>query len=166
MSNYISKFIAEKEAITPTLENQRDRFTYITFLPVKVNTSYTDEDGVKRFWFQIVSSYTSNYQSINEDGEVSEDNATLKTLTVKFPMDYVKKHNLTATQLKKFFEDNFVNKKFITLPVSEESPVFEFKNNARSLVKNHTQVTVSDSFNLEEYIKSFDKPTITPKETK
>lgn len=156
MSNYISEFIARNEVITPNLENQHTRFTYITFLPIQLNSSFNiDEKGVKTFWFQLVSNYKSSYQSIDENGEISDENAVIKTLTVKFPMEYITKQKLKISDLKTFFEKNFVNKKFLTLPVEEEMPVFELKNNIRNLVKNHTQTNISEHFNLKEFIDSF-----------
>lgn len=162
MSNIVLSFIEKNNNLTFSFENQYKRFSYISFLPIQANSSHSiDEEGKKSFWFQLVGSYKSTYQSISESGEISDDNATIKTLYVKFPMEYLLNQKINVDKLKKFFNDNFVGKKFITLPVGEEMPVFDFKNNIRNLVKNSSQVNIDESFDLNAFISEFEKPKAT-----
>ena len=162
MSSAVLNYIEKNTNLTFSFDNQYKRFSYITFFPIQANSSNdTDEAGKKTFWFQLVSTYKSTYQSINEVGEVSQDNATVKTLYVKFPMQYLLDQKLTADKVRKFFTDNFVGKKFITLPVGEEMPVFEFKNNVRNIVKNCSQVSIDENFDLQAFINEFEKPKTT-----
>lgn len=158
----IQDIISKNESLIPNFENQYKRFSYITFFPIQANASnQKDDDGKLTFWFQLISQYKSSYIGIDDNGEENSDNATIKILTIKFPMDYLKKNNLTSDKAKKFFNDVFVGKKFLTLPVSDESPVFEIKGSVRNFVKNHSQVTVDDDFDLSSFIKEFTsvKPT-------
>ena len=76
-------------------------------------------------------------------------------------MQYLLDQKLTADKVRKFFNDNFVGKKFITLPVGEEMPVFEFKNNVRNIVKNCSQVSIDENFDLQAFINEFEKPKST-----
>ncbi|QKF64229.1 hypothetical protein [Campylobacter corcagiensis] len=162
MSNIVLSYIEKNNNLAFSFENQYKRFSYISFLPIQANSSYSiDEEGKKSFWFQLVASYKTSYQSINEDGEINQDNATLKTLYVKFSMEYLTTLKINVDKLKKFFNDNFVGKKFITLPVGEEMPVFDFKNNIRNLVKNSSQVNIDESFDLNAFISDFEKPKAT-----
>ncbi|MCZ6171740.1 hypothetical protein [Campylobacter ureolyticus] len=162
MSSAVLNYIEKNTNLTFSFDNQYKRFSYITFFPIQANSSNdTDEQGKKTFWFQLVATYKSTYQSINELGEISQDNATVKTLYVKFPMQYLLDQKLTADKVRKFFTDNFVGKKFITLPVGEEMPVFEFKNNVRNIVKNCSQVNIDENFDLQVFINEFEKPKTT-----
>lgn len=162
MSSAVLNYIEKNTNLTFSFENQYKRFSYITFFPIQANSSNdTDEAGKKIFWFQLVATYKSTYQSVNELGEISQDNATVKTLYVKFPMQYLLNQKLTADKVRKFFTDNFVGKKFITLPVGEEMPVFEFKNNVRNIVKNCSQVSIDENFDLQVFINEFEKPKTT-----
>lgn len=162
MSSAVLNYIEKNTNLSFSFESQFKRFSYITFFPIQANSSNdTDEQGKKIFWFQLVSTYKSTYQSINELGEISQDNATVKTLYIKFPMQYLLDQKLTADKVRKFFTDNFVGKKFITLPVGEEMPVFEFKNNVRNIVKNCSQVNIDENFDLQVFINEFEKPKTT-----
>lgn len=162
MSSAVLNYIEKNTNLSFSFDNQYKRFSYITFFPIQANSSNdTDEQGKKIFWFQLVATYKSTYQSINELGEISQDNATVKTLYVKFPMQYLLDQKLTADKVRKFFTDNFVGKKFITLPVGEEMPVFEFKNNVRNIVKNCSQVNIDENFDLQVFINEFEKPKAT-----
>lgn len=162
MSSAVLNYIEKNTNLTFSFDNQYKRFSYITFFPIQANSSNdTDETGKKIFWFQLVSVYKTSYQSVNEVGEVSQDNATPKTLYVKFPMQYLLDQKLTADKVRKFFTDNFVGKKFITLPVGEEMPVFEFKNNVRNIVKNCSQVNIDENFDLQAFINEFEKSKTT-----
>lgn len=162
MSSAVLNYIEKNTNLTFSFDNQYKRFSYITFFPIQANSSNdTDEAGKKTFWFQLVATYKSTYQSINELGEISQDNATVKTLYVKFPMQYLLDQKLTADKVRKFFTDNFVGKKFMTLPVGEEMPVFEFKNNVRNIVKNCSQVNIDENFDLQVFINEFEKSKTT-----
>lgn len=156
--SFISQFIEQKDALTFSFENQYLRFSYISILPIQANTSSGKDEttGKETSWCQLTAQYKVAYDRVDEKGEVYEDdNATVKTIFIKFGYDYMKKYNITGSELIKFFRENFVGKRFLTLPVGEETPVFEFKNNARNIVKNQSQVRIDDEFDISAFIKSF-----------
>ena len=113
-----------------------------------------DKDGNTTFWAQLLCNYSSSYNRTDENGEIHNDNKTLKTLVVKFPMSYLKKYSITTQQFKNFFEEEYVAKKFIILPVSEEKQSFQFVKDARVAIKNQTEVVIDENFNLADLIKS------------
>lgn len=100
----------------------------------------------------LKAQFKSNYQSIDYNGLISDDNSNIKIITIKFPMDYLQKHKLNSTLAKKFFDEYFVGKRFVTFPILEEMPVFETKNGVRNLVKDQTQASIDENFNLSEFI--------------
>ncbi|MDA3054317.1 MULTISPECIES: hypothetical protein [unclassified Campylobacter] len=155
MSSYISDFIFQNENLPFSFENQFKRFSYITIFPNQANASGDkNENGVYVSWFQLVAQFKVTYDAVNENGEVLKgENAITKTLIIKFTDDYMRKFNLNGIALKDFFNTYFVGKRFITLPVTEEMPVYEYKNNTRNLIKNQSQVYVVDDFNLTEFIE-------------
>lgn len=163
---YLSDFIANNESLSFSFENLYKRFSYITILPIQANSSSNkNENGVETSWFQLAANFKVTYDSVDENGQVLKDeNATTKTLIVKFPYEYLKGLNVSITSLRAFFNDYFVGKRFVTFPVSEEMPVFEYKNGTRNLVKNQSQVKIDENFNLPEFM-DFVKKQAHPKET-
>ena len=155
MSSFITDFISQNENLPFSFENQFKRFSYITIFPNQANAStQKDDSGVYSSWFQLTANYKVTYDAVNEFGEIiKDDNATTKTLIIKFTNDYMRKFNTNGIALKEFFNAYFVGKRFITLPVTEEMPVYEFKNNTRNLIKNQSQVYIIDDFNLTEFIE-------------
>jgi len=142
-------------SVTPTLQNQHSRISFIGFLPIQANSNFDkDKDGNTTFWAQLLCNYSSSYNRTDENGEIHNDNKTLKTLVVKFPMSYLKKYSITTQQFKNFFEEEYVAKKFIILPVSEEKQSFQFVKDARVAIKNQTEVVIDENFNLADLIKS------------
>ncbi len=136
-----------------SFENMYKRFSFISFLPIQANSNYEKlEDGKEIFWFQLVSNYKNTYSRTDEQGEIHDDNATIKTLVIKFPKSYLSNQNLQVSEVKEFFEKNYIGKKFITLPVDEERPKFNFEGGKKVLVKNVTECTIDESFNLKELI--------------
>lgn len=149
-------FLLKNEKLPFTPENMFKRFSYITFFPLQANgSSSKDEDGKITSWFQILSHYKTFYASNDENGVLlSDSNATLNTLIVKFPFSYLNKYKLTIDMLKTFFNENYVNKSFLTLPVTEETPVYEYRSGIRNLIKNQSQVFINDDFDLMAFISS------------
>lgn len=160
MNSYLSSLIASNESIPFSRENQFKRFTYLTFMPFQVNfSSNKDENGRIVSWFQILCQYKSFYDAVDENGVLlTKENATIKTLTIKFSNDYIKKFKLNIQQVKQFFEKNIVEPGvFITLPINDEMPTFEFNNGNKSIVKNSSQATIYENFDLNEFIKHYSK---------
>jgi len=155
MSKFINELANNFESVTPTLQNQHSRISFIGFLPIQANSNFDkDKDGNTTFWAQLLCNYSSSYNRTDENGEIHNDNKTLKTLVVKFPMSYLKKYSITTQQFKNFFEEEYVAKKFIILPVSEEKQSFQFVKDARVAIKNQTEVVIDENFNLADLIKS------------
>ena len=82
-----------------------------------------DKDGVEQTWFQVVGIYETSYGRSDENGEMHNDNASIKTLVAKFKGDHLKKFGISTTQLKEFMDKEFVGKKMIVLPCSEEKSI-------------------------------------------
>lgn len=153
VTNHINQF----SNLSFSFENMHKRTTLIGFLPLQANASFDkDENGVERYWFQLLGNFKSSYNRTDENGEQHDDNASVKTLTVKFPMSYLAKHGVTSSQIKKYFDDNYVGKKFIFLPVTEEKQKFEFHDKKRVPVKNVSECSIDDSFNLRDLLGSTD----------
>lgn len=161
---FISKVIEANENLPFNFENQYKRFSYITFFPMQVNTGVADitdsSTGVttSRPWFQFVCNYKSNFMSVDDDGVIGEENATVKTLFVKVSSDILEKTQFRRQELRNFFNKYFVGKRFLTLPVTEETPVFAIgANGIKTIVKNQSQVNVYDGFDLKSFILEFEK---------
>jgi len=156
MPNFINELTSNFESVAPTLQNQHKRISFIGFLPIQANSNFNkDKEGNTTFWAQLLCNFTSSYNRTDENGETFDDNKSLKTLVVKFPMSYLKKYSITTQQFKNFFDEEFVAKKFIILPVSEEKQSFHFVKDSRIAIKNQTEVVIDVDFNLNDLIKSF-----------
>lgn len=162
---YLSDFISSNESLPFNFENQFKRFSYITIFPNQANSSSgKNENGVETNWFQLTANFKVTYDSIDENGQVLKDeNATVKTLIVKFPNEYLQNLKISPASLRVFFNDYFVGKRFVTFPVTEETPVFEYKNGTRNLVKNQSQVKIDENFDLLEFMDYIKKQAL-PKE--
>ena len=156
MSKVITDLLNNFESETPTLQNQHKRISLIGCLPLQANTNFEkDKNGVESYWAQLLCNYTSSYNRTDETGQQHGDNASLKTLVIKFPMSTLKKYNISSQDFKSFFDKNFVAKKWLLLPVTEEKQSFQYVNDKRVPIKNQTEVTIDDSFDLNHYFKSF-----------
>ncbi len=149
----LNKRIEQISNLGFSFENMYKRFSFISVLPIQANSNYEkQDDGTEIFWFQLVSNYKNTYSRTDEKGEIHDDNATIKTLVIKFPKSYISSQGLNVSDVKDFFEKNYVGKKFITLPVDEERPKFNLVDKKRVLVKNATECTIDESFNLKDLI--------------
>jgi hypothetical protein len=155
----ISTHIEAYENLGFSFENMHKRTSLIGILPIQANaSSEKDENGVERFWCHLVANYKSTYTRQDEHGELHDDNASLKTLLIKFPMDMLQKNQITSSQFKNFFDKEYCGKKFLFLPVSEEKQKFDTVGKNRVPVKNVTECTIDPSFNLAEFFqKSVDE---------
>lgn len=155
---YISDFLNSFQNEEPTLLNQHKRISLIGALPQQCNVSFQkDKDGVKRYWAQLLCNYKTAYSRQDESGELHNDNSSIKTLVIKFPMDYLQKHSLSTTDIKTFFDTHFVQKKFLVLPVTEEKQSFQFLNDKRVPIKNQSEVNIDENFDLRSYINEINK---------
>lgn len=126
----------------------------ITIVPVQANASVTEdkEKNTVGNWAHIVGSYKSSYSSVDENGNIlEEDNATIKTIKIKFSKDSLV--GVNNQMFKEFFTKNIVGQYSLTLPVHAELPVY----NNKVLVKNETQAVVLSSFKLLDFIADFNK---------
>jgi len=159
MSKFIIDAINSFQAEVPTLQNQHKRASFLGFLPIQANTNYQkDKDGVEQYWAQLLCNFSSTYGRTDENGQTHDDNNSLKTLVVKFPMAYLKKYNITSSMFKNFFDANFVAKRFIILPVTEEKQSFQYVGDKRVPIKNQTEVTILEDFDLKAFFASVDTP--------
>jgi hypothetical protein len=134
------------------------RTSIIGVLPVQTNTNVNrekDENGVVKesIWFQVVANYKSSYSRTDENGEQHDDNATLKTIIVKFSSEHLRNFKVSTAQLKEFIDSNYTGKKFLFLPVSEEKQSFT-GSKPRVPVKNQSECVVDSEFDLNEFLKS------------
>lgn len=153
--NQIFQMIEEDSKAAFSFENQYKRTTYVTFMPSSVNTSAVADPQTKKvsIWFHIVSQFKTQYASFDENGMLSEDaNETIKQLFIKFPQKYLEEQKVSQSELKKFLKEHFIGKHFLTLPVGSESQKYEVKNDKLIAIKNQTETTINESFNLRAFI--------------
>lgn len=152
-TNSISKTITAFTKTTPSLDNMEDMISLKGFMPIQANTNIDDE--TKHIaWAQLVVSYKNEYGRIDEKtGESIQDNATHKKLVIKFPKHYLENHGVNSNEFKQFFDEHFVKKARLVLPVSDERQSFDKK----IPIKNQTEVTISNSFDLRGFIDSYKK---------
>jgi len=153
MSNIVSELIKNFESAVPSLQNQHTRMSLVGILPIQANTNFDkDKNGKETFWAQLLCNFTASYSRTDENGQVHDDNASLKTFVVKFPMTYLKNEDVTTQEFKTYFDKNFVAKKFLFLPVGEEKQSFQYNADKRVPIKNQTEVTIDESFPLKSLI--------------
>jgi hypothetical protein len=134
-----------------------------TALPMQANSSSSETDdkmtgGKKAFtWFQLVANYKSNYSAVSETGEIMSDNATIKTLKIKFSKQSTE--GVSASRFKDFFDTHFVGKQFFTFNVLSESPTRDQdKQNVGKYIidRNSTDVMVHPDFKLIDFIREYE----------
>lgn len=153
MSKAINTFVESFEALTFNFENQRKRISLVGFMPQQANTnSQKDKDGVEQSWFQIVGIYEASYGRSDENGELHNDNASIKTLVAKFRGDHLKRCGVSTTQLKEFIDKEYVGKKMIVLPSSEEKVSKKKVGENYLPIPNQTEVTVLEEFDLRKFM--------------
>ena len=159
MSKLIIDSISKFQGEVPTLQNQHQRITFLGCLPIQANTNFEkNKEGVETYWAQLLCNFSTSYNRTDEHGQTHDDNNVLKTLVVKFPMSYLKNNTITSSMFKNFFDANFVAKKFLILPVSEEKQSFQYVADKRVPIKNQTEVTISEDFDLKAFFASIDTP--------
>lgn len=153
--NQIFQMIEEDSKVAFSFENQYRRTTYVTVMPSSVNTSATTDPSTKKtsIWFHIVAQFKTQYASIDENGQVSDDaNETIKQLFIKFPQSYLEEQKVLQSEFKKFLKEHFIGKRFLTLPVGTEGQKYEIKGDKLVAIKNQTETTISENFNLRAFI--------------
>lgn len=153
MSKVINTMVDSIESLPFSFENQKKRFSFVGFMPQQANTnSQKDKDGVEQSWFQIVGIYEASYGRSDENGELHNDNASIKTLVAKFRGDHLRKYGISTTQLKEFIDKEYIGKKMILLPCSEEKVSKKKVGENYLPLPNQTEVTVLDEFDLRKFI--------------
>lgn len=155
LMNQIFQMIEEDSKVAFSFENQYKRTTYVTVMPSSVNTSATTDPSTKKtsIWFHIVAQFKTQYASIDENGQVSDDaNETIKQLFIKFPQNYLEEQKVLQSEFKKFLKEHFIGKRFLTLPVGTEGQKYEIKGDKLVAIKNQTETTISENFNLRAFI--------------
>jgi hypothetical protein len=156
MSKFITDIIGKFELETPSLQNQHKRMSFIGVLPIQANSNYSqkNKDGVEQYWAQLLVNFSSAYNRTDESGQIHEDNKSLKTLVISFPMSYLSKQNISTHQFKDFFDTHYICKKFLILPVSEEKQAFQVQGDKKIPIKNQTKVEIDPSFDLKAFMDS------------
>lgn len=156
MSKVINTILDQFESEVPNLQNQHKRMSLIGVLPIQANSNYTqkNKDGVEQYWAQLLVNFSSSYNRTDEAGQVHDDNKSLKTLVISFPMSYLTQQNISTHQFKDFFDNNYVCKKFLVLPVTEEKQAFQQQGDKRIPIKNQTKVEIDPTFDLKGFINS------------
>lgn len=161
MSKVINAMVDSIESLPFSFENQKKRFSFVGFMPQQANTSFQkDEKGVEQSWFQMVGLYEASYNRSDENGEVHNDNASIKTLVVKFRGDHLRKFGISTTQLKEFVDAHYVGKKMIVLPCSEEKISKKKIGDNYLPLPNQTEVTVHEDFDLWKFCGFADKSAL------
>ena len=156
MSKFITDMIQNFETETPNLQNQHNRISFIGVLPIQANANYNkaDKNNPENYWAQLLVNFSSKYQRIDETGQVSDDNKSLKTLVISFPRKYLDDNNITTTIFTDFFEKEYVAKKFLILPVTEEKQAYQNQGDKRIPIKNQTKVEIDPNFDLRAFMAS------------
>ena len=162
MSKTINAYVDSFENLTFNFENQRKRISLVGFMPQQANSNdEKGEDGVLRSWFQIVGIYESSYDRTDEKGEVhNNDNSSIKTLVVKFKGDHLKKHGVSTTMLREFLISNYIGKKMLVLPVSEEKQSKKKIGDKYVPLPNQSECTVLEDFDLWKFCGLSDKSAL------
>ena len=161
MSKVINALVDSIESLPFSFENQKKRFSFVGFMPQQANTnSQKDKDGVEQSWFQIVGIYEASYGRSDENGELHNDNASIKTLVAKFRGDHLRKYGISTTQLKEFIDKEYIGKKMILLPCSEEKVSKKKVGENYLPLPNQTEVTVLEEFDLWKFCGFADKSAL------
>ena len=168
MSKEINAYVEAFEALNFNFENQRKRISLVGFMPQQANSNdEKDEEGVMRSWFQVVGIYESAYNRKDLNGEVHQDNNSIKTLVVKVKDSHMRKYGISTSQLKKFIDDNYTGKKMLVLPTSEEKQSKKQQADKKYLpLPNQTEVTVLEDFDLYKFCGLADKSALENKKDK
>jgi len=156
MSKFITDMIQNFETETPNLQNQHNRISFIGVLPIQANANYNkaNKDKPESYWAQLLVNFSSKYQRIDETGQVSDDNKSLKTLVISFPRKYLDDNNITTTIFTDFFEKEYVAKRFLILPVTEEKQAYQTQGEKKIPIKNQTKVEIDPNFDLRAFMAS------------
>lgn len=159
MNKIISDIIQSFESEVPNLQNQHNRLSLIGFLPIQANANYSksDDKSSEFCWAQLLVSFMTKYPRVDETGQTTEDNKSLKTLVIKFPPKYLSDNNITVSMFTEFFEREYVGKKFLILPVTEEKQAFHTYGKQQVPTKNKTEVEIDPEFNLKAFMDSHKK---------
>ena len=161
MSKVINAMVDSIESLPFSFENQKKRFSFVGFMPQQANTnSQKDKEGVEQSWFQIVGIYEASYGRSDENGELHNDNASIKTLVAKFRGDHLRKYGISTTQLKEFIDKEYIGKKMILLPCSEEKVSKKKVGENYLPLPNQTEVTVLEEFDLWKFCGFADKSAL------
>lgn len=161
MSKVINALVDSIESLPFSFENQKKRFSFVGFMPQQANTnSQKDKEGVEQSWFQIVGIYEASYGRSDENGELHNDNASIKTLVAKFRGDHLRKYGISTTQLKEFIDKEYIGKKMILLPCSEEKVSKKKVGENYLPLPNQTEVTVLEEFDLWKFCGFADKSAL------
>ncbi|MDD3324298.1 MAG: hypothetical protein PHN38_04150 [Sulfurospirillaceae bacterium] len=158
MSKYISAYVDFFENLPFGFENQKKRLSLVGFMPQQANTnSAKDKDGVEQTWFQVVGIYDSSYSRSDENGEVHNDNASIKTLVVKVRGEHLRKSGISTSQFKDFLDKNYIGKKMIVLPCTEEKQSKKLIGDKYVVLPHQTEVSVLEDFDLRKFCNLEDK---------
>lgn len=159
MSKVINAMVDSIESLPFSFETQKKRFSFVGFMPQQANTnSQKDEHGVEQSWFQLVGLYEASYGRSDENGELHNDNASIKTLVVKFK--HLKKYGISTTQFKEFLDKEYVGKKMIVVPCSEEKISKKKIGDKYLQLVNQTEVIVDEDFDLWKFCGFADKSAL------
>ena len=156
MSKFITNIVEQFEVETPSLQNQHNRISLIGVLPIQANANYNkaDKNNPESYWAQLLVNFSSTYQRIDETGQVSDDNKSLKTLVISFPRKFLDANQVSTSQFTEFFEKEYVAKKFLILPVTEEKQAFQVQGDKKIPIKNQTKVEIDSNFDLKLFMSS------------
>ena len=136
MSKTINAYVDSFENLTFNFENQRKRISLVGFMPQQANSN-------------------------DEKGEVhNNDNSSIKTLVVKFKGDHLKKHGVSTTMLREFLIANYIGKKMLVLPVSEEKQSKKKIGEKYIPLPNQSECTVLEDFDLWKFCGLADKSAL------
>lgn len=156
MSKVINTILEQFESEVPTLQNQHNRISLIGVFPIQANSNYNqkNKDGKEEYWAQLLVNFSSSYNRTDEAGQIHDDNKSLKTLVISFPMYYLEKQKVSTLQFKNFFDENYVCKKFLVLPVTEEKQAYQRQGDKNIPIKNQTKVQIDPNFDFRSFIDS------------
>ena len=159
MNKIINETIQNFESEIPNLQNQHNRVSFIGVLPIQANANYNkaDNKNPESYWAQLLVNFSSKYQRIDETGQISDDNKSLKTLVISFPRKYLDDNQITTSIFTNFFEREYVGKRFLILPVTEEKQSFQNQGDKRVPIKNQTKVEIDPSFDIRAFMDSHKK---------
>ena len=167
-------FLAEYDGAIATIPTSTLMILSVTVMPKQANSNNGINEKTKEptSWFQLSCVFKRAYTRTTSTGEQVDGNATVNELKIKISHALMTSYGVTTDELIEFFDRYYVDQRFVTLPLSQFSPVYERKatvekkkdsdGNLRNVyvntpLKGHFEATISEYFDIKQFMIDTDK---------